>query len=362
MAHAHKGGGGAIVQGGGGAPQGQAVAQGVVLQNGVAQVGPAAIQFRPLEAVLPGLVHRLLLVVGRGGDRHGVLNGLAAVDHRPAVLVPVHGCNHGLAAHVVQHELGGPDAVEHNPPLAVLVLHQVGVAQALGNARAGIDIPVGEDGVAGAALKGAPGGVAAGDGLHVAVLRAALGNHQVVLAVDFVHVGTLGALAAGAVPDGPGLGAHLAGFQVHHALADALAVDVPKGALEVDGAVVVPEERGVNAALLDGDGLGPGAADVIGPHKEVAAGADVGGDHVKPPVVVADGGGENAAGGPAALQGVLAGAGEHVAQLLPVEQIAAVPQGHPGEELKGAVHQVVVLAHPADAGVGVKTGEDGVFK
>src|SRR5699024_8722279 len=100
----------------------------------------------------------------------------------------------------------GPDAVEHNPPLAVLVLHQVGVAQALGNARAGIDIPVGEDGVAGAALKGAPGGVAAGDGLHVAVLRAALGNHQVVLAVDFVHVGALGALAAGAVPDGPGLG------------------------------------------------------------------------------------------------------------------------------------------------------------
>ena len=146
------------------------------------------------------------------------------------------------------------------------------------------------------------------------------------------------------------------------ALADALAVDVPKGALEVDGAVVIPEERGVNAALLDGDGLGPGAADVIGPHKEVAAGADVGGDHVKPPVVVADGGGENAAGSPAALQGVLAGAGEHVAQLLPVEQIAAVPQGHPGEELKGAVHQVVVLAHPADAGIGVKTGEDGVFK
>ena len=78
--------------------------------------------------------------------------------------------------------------------------------------------------------------------------------------------------------------------------------------------------------------------------------------------MVADGGGENAAGGPAALQGVLAGAGEHVAQLLPVEQITAVPQGHPGEELKGAVHQVVVLAHPADTGVGVKTGEDGIFK
>lgn len=113
--------------------------------------------------------------------------------------------------------------MEYNPPLSVLVLNQIGVAQGLGKIRTGVNIPVGKNGVVGAAFEGTPGRVAAGDGLHVAVLSAAFGNHQVILAVDFIHVGALRTFSAGTVPDGAGFSKHRTGFQIHYALANPVA-------------------------------------------------------------------------------------------------------------------------------------------
>ena len=251
--------------------------------------------------------------------------------------------------------------MKHDPPLPAGVLHQVGVAQALGMDVVQVQVPGGEDGIVGTAFKGSPGGAAAGDGLHVAIFRAALGDHQVVHVPPLVHVGTLRVLAPGAVPDGAGLGEHLPGGQVQGALADALAAGLVKvGAVEVYRAVVIPEQGGVDAALLHIDGLGPGAVNVIGPDEEVAAAGGVGGDHVEPAVVAADGGGVDAAAGRTAGKGHLAVPGEDVAQLFPVEQVPAVPKGNAGEELKGTVHQVVILSHPADAGIGIEPGQNGV--
>ena len=361
LTHAHKGGGIAVVQGGIAAPQGQPLAQGVILPVGIAQIGPAGRQLRTGEGLGPGGFGLPGGVARGGGSFHHRGDGLPAVDHRPAVFVPGHRGDHGFPAHVVEHELGRPNAVEDDPPLTGGVLHQVGVAQGLGESAAGIDVPGGEDGVVGAALKGTPGGVTAGNGLHVTVFCAALGNHQIVLVPAFVHVGTLGAFASGAVPDGPGLGEHLSRGQVQSALANALASGFVKvGAVEVHRAVVVPQQGGVDAALLHIDGLGPGTLNVIGPDEEVAAASGVGGDHVEPAVVTADGGGIDAAAGPAACQGKLAVPGEDVAHLFPVEQVPAVPKGNAGEELKGTVHQVVILSNPADAGIGIEPGQNGV--
>ena len=157
-----------------------------------------------------------------------------------------------------------------------------------------MDMPVrglisrlGEDGVAGAGLKGAPGGVAAGDGLHVAVTRCRPRRSSGSSVPSILYRwGRLGAPAAGAAPGGArGLGAHLAGVGGRpRTWLDALAVAVPKGALEVDGAVVVPEAgRGRCRAWSTVDGVGPGARGCPSARDvEVARhGADVGGDHVE---------------------------------------------------------------------------------
>lgn len=335
LAHAHKGGRGAVIQGGTGAPQRQAIVYSVIFQIRITQICPAKIQFRPRKVVFPGLFLIFFLIVGWSGNLHGIRNQLSAIDYRPTILVPFHGSDHGFPACVMQHKLGGPDTMEYNPPLSVLVLNQIGVAQGLGKIRTGVNIPVGKNGVVGAAFEGTPGRVAAGDGLHVAVLSAAFGNHQVILAVDFIHVGALRTFSAGTVPDGAGFSKHRTGFQIHYALANALTFFVSKSALKVNGSIIVPKKGGVDAALFDIDGIGPGAVDVVGAHEKVTASADIGGDHVKSPVVAAKSWGKNAARGRTALQAVLTGTCEYMAYLLPVKQVSAVPQGYARKKLKG---------------------------
>ena len=49
-----------------------------------------------------------------------------------------------------------------------------------------------------------------------------------------------------------------------------------------------------------------------------------------------------------------------MADIFPVDQIPAVPDGNAGEKFKGAGYQVVVLPYPADAGIGIKAGNDGI--
>jgi hypothetical protein len=43
-----------------------------------------------------------------------------------------------------------------------------------------------------------------------------------------------------------------------------------------------------------------------------------------------------------------------MAELTPVDQVPAVKQWDAGKVLEGAVDQVIVAAHPADAGVGIE--------
>ena len=50
-----------------------------------------------------------------------------------------------------------------------------------------------------------------------------------------------------------------------------------------------------------------------------------------------------------------------VAHLLPVYQVFAMEHRHAREVLEGAVHQIEVIAHTADAGVGMKARKYGVF-
>ena len=109
------------------------------------------------------------------------------------------------------------------------------------------------------------------------------------------------------------------------------------------------------------DRLGPRARRVLRGDVEVAAAVDVRGDHVERAVVVADRRRVDAARRPRAFcEGQLAVARQDVPELLPVHEVAAREDGHPGEELEAARDEVEVPAHADDARVRVEAGDDRV--
>ncbi len=287
-------------------------------------------------------------------------HGLAAVDDRPAVLRPLDGRQAGFPADVVH--LGIADMAageEHDPPAAMLVLDQIRMA---GGLERRIDAAVGEDRIMRTGLEGAEDALAAGDGDHMAELRATLGHEQVVPAILGEHVRAFGILAARAAPEMPAFAEQLAGGDVDLRLERALiALRVLRAvADEVGLAVVIEEQRRVDPGLVHPDWVGPLAGRVIGLDVEVAAMGDVGGDHVEPAVVVADGRRVDAAGGAGLVEGKLAFAGQAMADLLPVHQVAAVEDGDAGEVLEAAGDEVEVAADAADGRIGMEAGDDRV--
>ena len=77
-------------------------------------------------------------------------------------------------------------------------LNQVGVSGALNRAR--FEIAMRQNGIARIRFEWSPGAAAARDSFTVPILSAALRNHQIVITVDLVEMGTLGAASARAVP------------------------------------------------------------------------------------------------------------------------------------------------------------------
>src|SRR5690606_2557556 len=242
---------------------------------------------------------------------------------------------------------------QHHPPAAVGGLHQVGVAGVLDGAGAAA---VGQQGVAGCALPGAARRAAAGHGHAVAAFRAALRDEQVPPVADAVQVRCLGELQAGSGPGGEGPLQHLSpdGVDPGH-------VDAPGGAGEgaPAGAVLLPREVGVDAGQADPHRVAPRPLGPLGRDDEGAAAVDVGVDDPVTAVVVTDRGGVEPAGrlGAGEGQGQLCGAVQHVADLLPVHQVLAVEQRQSGDVLEAGAHQVVVVADPAHARIGVEPAD-----
>ena len=98
-------------------------------------------------------------------------------------------------------------------------------------------------------------------------------------------------------------------------------------------AVLVKEESGVDALHFgEHDGVAPTLGWILCLYKEVAC-SDIGGDHVVGLVggIVGDVGRKDAAAHVLLLEIFkLRGAVEHIACLFPVDEVAAVKQGHPG--------------------------------
>ena len=123
---------------------------------------------------------------------------------------------------------------------------------------------------------------------------------------------------------------------------------------------VLEEERGVDALLLQPDGLAPGPRRVGSSNYEIATISYVCSDHIVGAVVVAQRGRIDAQPRTGTLERQLRVACEHVADLPPMHQVGAMEDGHAGEILERGVHQIVVAAHATDAGVGVESADDGI--
>ena len=331
-----------------------ALLQPVVLQVRVADIYPVIAQGVGIEVCANGFRgHRLLR---QGGHVHVQVDGAVGIYHGPGSFIPAHRGEERLAAQDVVLAAVRAEGQAHQPPAAIGCLYQVGMARALDGVVLGVHVDVCQDGVGGIARVRAINAAAAGDGHLVAILGAPLGDEQVVPAVFLIDMRAFRVASARTVPNAFGGGQLFAGHRVDLAEEDThvrVAYQVALAVFEV--------ERGVDAALLQPDGFGPRAARVGGVDQEIAFARHVGRDHVEHAVIVADGGGIDAAPGAGFVQRQLRGARQAVAYLRPVHQVLAVVQGHAGEVLETAVHQVEVVAHSAHAGVGMITRDDGVL-
>src|SRR5947209_6685936 len=87
---------------------------------------------------------------------------------------------------------------------------------------------------------------------------------------------------------------------------------------------------------------------------------DVRRDHIKRALMVANGGGENAARTGHLRQRELACSCQTMTNLSPVDQILTVKNGNARKILKATGDQVVVLSNPADAGIRIESWQHGI--
>ena len=350
----HGRGAGLVLQVSGAGGEGYALGGAAVVGHiRLAQEEPAILNAGQIR--LPGL-QRLL------GCPKGSLPGkvAAAVRNDGPFIFPGDRQQEGLPAQVgvpgVIRSGGQVDA----PPAAVGGLQQIAVSGA-SHAR----IPhryIGQQ-RPGAVLVGAPDVFAAAAGDGVLVAGAALRTPDIIPIPDVVHMGRLQVfrLPVGhAVPDGTDGRKQFAGIRVDLCHGEGF----PIAAAAVVGGdvafVSVKEEVRVDAVDVHMYRIGPGTGGILRADDEVAKGLGLGGD-VKSPVVIPDHRGPDALVVVFLVHGQLAGAMDAVADLRPVDQIPAVIHGDAGEELKGAGDQVIILPHPADAGIGIEAADDGVL-
>ena len=278
----------------------------------------------------------------------------------PAVLTESHRCQVDLTSRDVVHhplvELAEPQ-MDH-PPISSRIVHQIGMAAALEQVAA--QVAIGQHRVPRIALEWAIDVRPAGINDHVAVLRASLGRHQVIIAADLVEMRALEEPPARALPDAASGGELLARLDVDLALDDAMLPGIIRAVGHEIDLVALKIEGGVDAVLLDVDRVRPFAVDVVCPNVEIAAMGDIGRDHVEPPIPITDGRRIDAAGRIRLHERELALAREDVADLRPIDQVMALEERHAGEELERAGHEIIGVADTAAAGIREKARDHGV--
>ncbi len=123
-------------------------------------------------------------------------------------------------------------------------------------------------------------------------------------------------------------------------------------------AVIVDEQRRIDAAdIFDPHRIGPGPCGILGGDDEIAAAIDAGVDDIEDALVMGDGGREHAARQTQPVEIQLAWPVDGIADLGPVHQVAAAEHRQAGEIGEGGGDEIIVAAHPRQAGIGIEPGQ-----
>ena len=193
---------------------------------------------------------------------------------------------------------------------------------------------------------------------HMAKLCTALCQQQIVHPVGLVKVRSL-RIVGSPLPEPVGLADGCPGGDIHFAEIDAAVCPQV-----IDLAVLVEEQGRVDSRKRQSDGVRPFPCRVFGSDDKVAVvvPGHIGDDHIEQPVMIPDGGCIDVQTvGCAGHQMHLRIPCQTVSDLLPMHQVTAVIDGESGEILKRAGHQIEVVSYPADAGVRVKSRQNGVL-
>ena len=108
-------------------------------------------------------------------------------------------------------------------------------------------------------------------------------------------------------------------------------------------------------------GRRPGARRILGRDDEIAAVAEVAVYNVESPVVITNRGGHDSAVARILFNIKAVLRRQHIAQLLPVDQIPAVEKRDPGAQFETGAHEVVIVSHSADRRIRIKARNDWIF-
>lgn len=203
----------------------------------------------------------------------------------------------------------------------------------------------------------------------VPALGPALGDHEIPVIADLVEVRRLGEHAARTRPQALLLRERLARRRIELDLGDALVdqsvrllIEEEAGHRDVTGALLVPDDVGINAEHVHDDAVRPGARRILGREEDVPAPRPhhVGDDEVEEAVMMADRRRPDTSAGRHALHAGLAVADDDMSEEFEVLHAPRVADRNAREVFEGRAHEVVVLADAADARVGVESGDQGV--
>ena len=298
---------------------------------------------------------------------------------RPAVLAPDQLLDRRLAPQGAAAAIGQRATTEIDRIGLAVGLDQVGMAGAL--QRYVRPVARGQDVGVGVQVVRAADVARTGHGHGVAPTSAALGGDQIVPATPLVEMRGLGQADGRALEDHLALADQLAlggGELLQHDAGEAVLAGpmIPQLVDQPLAAIVVMEQRRVEAGAVQVDGIRPWSVDAVGgdqvvvevaqgrargsAHSRAAIALHVGEDQPELAVGVGQARGPDAAAVGIAAHVQLAGTVQRPAQQPPGLQVARVVDLDAREPLEGRGRDVVVLAHPHDRRIGIEAAQDRV--
>ncbi len=176
-----------------------------------------------------------------------------------------------------------PEAEEHHPPGAILRLHHISMSHTLDPVGLTPTIGVGKYRIKRTRFIRSVEIFTPPDGHAVHVFGASFSQHQIIVAIFFVNVGSLRETSAGSSPDKT-LGSHcLTGLYVDFGNPDSFISLRHK----IGSAIVVPEDIGVDAVDINPYGVTPRTGRIGGGTIEITPSRHVGADHIEHPFTIA---------------------------------------------------------------------------